>query len=240
MNTVSCRGKPNNMGMEEWLMQYSKYAPLEITGVYGFLEEYSPLYGGRIYEGPEITKEDYKFLQENKLQLKINLTGNKATKKQYEDSRELLNAYYYPNNVISLVDDRLAEWIRKDYPNYTLEASVIKNTKFLGIEETLERYDQLVLPMHLNDDIENLKRIKQKDKIILFANAGCGYTCKHQICYSSVSKINKGEVPVEEYKCSQPLKHREVFDLHEFDIERLKNLGFENFKYLSVAKGRAF
>jgi len=98
----------------------------------------------------------------------------------------------------------------------------------------------MVLPIALNDDIENLKKIKQKDRIVLFANAGCGYTCKHQICYSSVSKINKGEIPLEEYKCSQDLKPREVFNQHEFDVNKLKELGFSNFKYLTVDKGRAF
>jgi hypothetical protein len=238
--TVSCRNKPNYMPMEEWLAQYNKYAPLEITGVFGFLEEFSPLYGGRIYEEAEITKEDIQFLRNNGLQLKINLTGNKATENEYRESRDLLNTYYYPNNVVSVIDDNLASWIKRDYPNYIVEASVIKKVGFDKIDKILETYDQMVLPIALNDDIENLKKIKQKDKIVLFANAGCGYTCKHQICYSSVSKINKGEIPLEEYKCSQEFKPREVFKLHDFDIDKLKELGFSNFKYLTVAQGRAF
>jgi len=238
--TVSCRQKPNDLDMATWLTQYTKYAPLEVTGIYGFFEEPSPLYGGRIYTGPEITREDVEFCEKYGLQLKINLTANKATEEQYEQSRKLLNTYYYPGNVVSMVDDNLARWVRRDYPNYKIEASVIKKTKFSTIEETLELYDQLVLPMFMNDDVENLKKIKQKDKIILFANAGCAYNCKHQICYSSVSKINKGEIPIEEYKCSAELKPRTIEPLHEFDLDKLRALGFNNFKFLTLAKGRAF
>ena len=238
--TVSCREKPNDMDMPTWLSQYSKYAPLEITGVYGFFEEHSPLYGGRIYTGAEITKKDVGFCKENDLQIKINLTANKATEKEYEQSRELLNRLYYPRNVVAVVDDNLAKWVKRDYPNYLVEASVIKKTTFSNIEKTLELYDQVVLPMFMNDDIEELKKIKQKDKIILFANAGCGYTCKHQICYPSVSKINKGEIPLDQYKCSKEVKPREVIPLHEFNLDKLKGLGFNNFKFLTVTKGRGF
>ena len=237
--TVSCRNKPQSMGMSEWLSQYQVYNPIKITGVYGFMEEYSPLYGGRIYQGTEITKPDFKFLRDNNLQLKINLTGHRATEKEYEDSRELLNAYYYKNNVISVVDDNLAKWIKRDYPNYILEASVIKKVSFDTLDKTLKLYDQVVLPMALNDNLVELEGVKEKDRVILFANAGCGYTCKHQICYSSVSKINKREKGAE-YLCSEKLKPRKEFKLYEFDVELLKSIGFKNFKYLSVAQGRAF
>jgi|SaaInlStandDraft_4_1057021.scaffolds.fasta_scaffold20724_2 hypothetical protein len=240
MNTVSCRGKPNNMEMSEWLSQYQVYAPLEVSGVYGFMEETSPLYGGRIYSGAEITKKDVEFLKSNSLQLKINLTANTATREEFLKSRELLNAYYYKGNVISVVSDNLATWIKEEYPNYIVEASVIKNTKFSQVSEVLTKYDQVVLPMYMNDDLEKLEKLEDKDRIILFANAGCGYTCKHQICYSSVSKINKGEIPLEEYMCSQSLKPREVFGLKDFDVTKLKELGFNNFKYLTVSQGRAF
>ena len=237
--TVSCRGKPNDMSMVEWLLQYEVYAensPLEITGVFGFFKERSPLYGGRWFRGAEITEQDLRFLKDNDLKLKIPLTANKATEQEYEASRTLLNKNYYPGNTIAVVNDELARWIRRDYPLYTLEASVIKNVKWGDIEETLETYDTLVLTMDKNDDLDKLKEIKEKDRIILFGNAGCAYNCPAKICYPSFSKVNKG-VPGAQFKCSQTLKPRNPNLLHTFDREVLEELGFHNFKFVTNVLG---
>ena len=235
--TVSCREKPNDMNMVEWLSQYNLYAPLEVTGVFGFVKEYSPLYSGRMYSGAEITDEDYKFLKENNMKLKLTLTANKVSEEEYEQSRELLNKYYYPGNSIAVVNDELAKWIKRDYPNYLVEASVIKNIKWENIDKTLELYDTLVLTMDKNDDIEKLSEIKEKDRIILFGNAGCAYKCPAKICYPSISKLNKGEEGAE-FKCSQVYKEREEVRIHNFDLNKLRNLGFNNFKFVTVLKGR--
>ena len=237
--TVSCRKKPTDMDMAEWFKQYAEYAensPLEITGVFGFVKEKSPLYGGRIYSGEEITEQDLRFLKDNDMSLKLTLTAHKASRQEYEESRKLLNKYYYPGNSIAVVNDDLAKWIKQDYPNYLVEASVIKNVKWGDIEETLETYDTLVLTMDKTDALDKLKEIKEKDRIILFGNAGCAYTCPSKICYSSISKINKG-VKGAEFKCSQDLKPREPNLLHTFDREVLEELGFHNFKFVTNVLG---
>jgi len=229
--------------MVEWLTQYQIYAPLEITGVFGFVQEYSPLYGGRVYNGAEITEQDIEFLKENDLKLKLTLTANNVSEEEYEQSRELLNKYYYPGNSIAIVNDDLARWIKRDYPNYLVEASVIKNVKWQNIEKTLELYDTMVLTMDKNDDFENLAKIKEKDRIILFGNAGCAYHCPAKICYPSLSKINKG-ADLSEFKCSAELEvptgGPERNKLHTFDLNKLREAGFHNFKFVTVAKGRGF
>ena len=88
----------------------------------------------------------------------------------------------------------LHSWIRDDFPDYRLDASVIKNLKSSEkIDEAWELYDSVVLPMSVNEDLEFLEQTENKDKITLFANAGCALTCPSKICYVSMSKSNKGE-----------------------------------------------
>jgi len=87
-----------------------------------------------------------------------------------------------------------------------------------------------VLPMPVNEDLGFLAEIEDKDKITLFANAGCALTCPSRICYASVSKINKGKGG--EFKCSQPLKDRDMYGMVDFPLEPYVELGFHRFKLL--------
>jgi hypothetical protein len=108
---------------------------------------------------------------------------------------------------------------------------VIKNLKSHSkIEEAMKLYDSVVLPMPVNEDLEFLAEIKNKDKITLFANAGCALTCPSRICYASISKINKGRGG--EFQCSQPLKDRDMLGMVDFPLEPYIELGFHRFKLL--------
>lgn len=234
-NTVSCRGKNTSIPIKDWLSQYDSL-DLNITSVFGFFEEFSPLYGGRIYSGAEISDDDVSYLYSHGLSLKLTLTANKATREEYEDSKELLDKYHKEGNTVAVVNDDLARWIKEDYPKYLVEASVIKNTKFSQIEDVLSLYDVVVLPMFMNDDIEQLKEVKQKDKVILFGNAGCAYNCPSKICYPSMSKINKKE-EAPQFLCSQQTIPRPEVGLHFFDLDLLKKLGFNSFKFVTVIRG---
>lgn len=232
-NTVSCRAKSAFSPISEWLKQYDG---IDVTGVFGFYSEYSPLYGGRIYNGAEITAADVDYLTSKNISLKLTLTSNKVSESHYQQSKALLDKYHKKGNSVAIVNDDLAKWIRRDYPDYLIEGSVIKNTKFSQIDETLKLYDTVVLPMYMNDDVAELDKIKQKDKIILFGNAGCAYNCPSKICYPSIAKINKGADP-SIFKCSQSLVYREQNLIHWFDIKFLKKLGFDNYKWLTTTKG---
>jgi hypothetical protein len=139
------------------------------------------------------------------------------------------------NSVICTNDD-LARWIRAEYPKYRLDASVIKNIKtHRKIDEALELYDSVVLPMRLNEDLEFLDQVEQKDRIILFANAGCALTCPSKLCYISISEINKGEGG--EFKCSQPIKERELYGMVDFPLDPYIAMGFRQFKLLRSRPG---
>jgi len=127
--------------------------------------------------------------------------------------------------------------VRADFPDYKLEASVIKNINNLKkVDEAFRLYDTVILPMASNDDEELLKSIDNKKHITLFANAGCAYTCPAKICYPSISKANKtGDNSG--FQCSQKLKERNTIGMYDFDLEHLQSLGFERFKLLRPRKG---
>jgi len=231
--TIAARGKHISNQMSEWFSRFNSIGYDNITGVFGFTKEKSPLYGGRIWMGEEITDEDYDWMVANGIKLKILLTGDKVSKEHYEESFPLLERYHIKGNSVVTVNDKLAQWIRRDYSDYTLEASVIKQTQFSEIDKVLDLYDKLHLPMHLNDDIKELKKIEQKDRIVLFANAGCAYECKNQICYSTVATANRtGDASV--YRCSQWFGLTESSDkIKVFDRNKFNDLGFSHFKVLA-------
>lgn len=240
--TISARGKLSFIKMSEWFSYFNKSGYNNITGVFGFTKEKSPLYGGRIWgekgpsfssDGIEITDEDYDWMLDNGIKLKILLSGDKVSEQHYEESLPLLEKYHTKGNSVVMVNDKLAEWVKRDYSDYTIEASVIKQTQFSEIDKVLDIYDRLHLPMHLNDAEEELKKIKQKDRIVLFANAGCAYKCRSQICYSTIAEVNRTRNR-KVFRCSQMFGlTKPPSEIKVFDMKKLNNLGFFNFKVLA-------
>ncbi len=155
---------------------------------------------------------------------------------EYEASAPFLERYHRSGNATIVTNDNLALWIRRDFPKYRIEASVIKNLKSYGkIGKALDIYDTVVLPMELNEDHNFLKGVPNKERITLFANAGCALTCPSKICYVAMSKINK--TGAGEQQCSQTLKEREARGMVDFDLSRLQDLGFSRFKVLRSRPG---
>ena len=109
--------------------------------------------------------------------------------------------------------------------------SVIKNIKtHRKINEALELYDSVVLPMRTNEDLDFLEKIEAKDRITLFANAGCALTCPSKLCYPSFSRFNKGKGG--EIQCSQSIKERDELGMVDFPLQPFIDLGFHRFKLL--------
>ena len=84
--------------------------------------------------------------------------------------------------------------------------------------------------MRLNEDFDFLEKIDAKDKIILFANAGCALTCPSKLCYLSLSKLNKYKGG--KFQCSQSIKDREQLGMVDFPLEPYIEMGFQHFKLL--------
>ena len=229
--TVSARGKTAAMSILRFLArEYPHLAIAEVESVFGFVER-CPLYGGRPFTSPELSQDDVASLERCGVGLRLPLSNHVASREEYERCRPLLEKYHRKGNSVIVTRDDLARWIRTDFPYYEIEASVIKEVDTLdGIDRALETYDYVVLPMRLNQDAAFLDRISRKDRVTLFANAGCALTCPARICYASFSSINRtggGRT-----LCSFDVRPRELYGMLEFDLAQLTSLGFSRFKLL--------
>ena len=104
------------------------------------------------------------------------------------------------------------------------------------IEQALELYDTVVLPMDLNTNLAFLGAIPDKSRIRLFSNGGCAHKCPLKVCYKSISKINKYKGDTL-FQCSQDMLYRPFNGMVDFDVARLQELGFSKFKLLR-SKGK--
>jgi len=229
--TVSARGKPVDQSVFAYLRQNYANLPLgEIDSLFGFVER-STLYGGRRFADRELSDMDVEQLNAAGIGIRIPMSNHNAEKREYKLSNWLLRKYHRSCNSIICTNDDLAQWIREDFPEYRIDASVIKNLKsHEKIAKAMELYDSVVLPMPVNENLEFLAEIKDKDKITLFANAGCALTCPSRMCYASISKINKGKGG--EFKCSRPIKDRDLYGMVDFPLQPFVELGFHRFKLL--------
>ena len=229
--TVSARNKPRDMPVFLYLREnYGNLRLDEVDSLFGFVEK-STLYGGRRFTTRELSDKDVSQLNSAGIGIRIPMSNHNVDRKEYRLNLWLLRKYHEPGNSIICTNDDLARWIREDFPDYRIDASVIKNLKtHRKIEAAMDLYDSVVLPMPVNEDLEFLKEIRNKDKITLFANTGCALTCPSRICYPSISKINKGRGG--EFQCSQPLKDRDMLGMVDFPLEPYIELGFHRFKLL--------
>jgi len=236
--TVSARGKLPDVPVFQFLRRHFGHLPLNrIESLFGFVE-YTPLYGGRVFHGRELSERDVYQLNNAGIGLRLPLSNHFVSPEEYAASAEFLSKYHSEMNSVIVTDDNLADWIRRDFPRYRIDASVIKNISTpKKLEQALTRYDEVVLPMASNEDRPFLQSIADKTRIMLLANAGCAFTCPAKTCYVSVSKINKrnGE---HAFQCSQSLKERELLGMIDFDLDGLVAMGFNSFKLLRPAPGR--
>jgi hypothetical protein len=235
--TVSARGKPSAVPIQQFIRSNYEQLPLEqIDSFFGFTEPCS-LYGGRLFAATELSRYDVRSLYRMNINVRLPLTNHYATADEYEENLAYLEKYHRPGNSLIITNDELAGWIRQDFPDYRLEASVIKNINTLKkVDEAFRIYDTVILPMTANDDEALLRAIDNKENITLFANAGCAYTCPSKICYPSISRANKVGDP-SLFTCSQKLKERNTIGMHDFDLAYLQGLGFQRFKLLRPRRG---
>ena len=235
--TVSARGKQSAQPIQQFIKQNYSEIPLEqIDSFFGFTEACT-LYGGRFFAVTELSRYDIRSMYKMDINLRLPLTNHHASPEEYEEYRPFLEKYHRPGNSLIITNDELAGWIRTDFPDYKLEASVIKNIDNVKkVATAFKIYDTVILPMASNNDEEFLKSIDRKEDITLFANAGCALTCPSKICYPSISKANKvGDQEL--FRCSQKLKERNTIGMYDFDLAKLRSMGFERFKLLRPRSG---
>lgn len=229
--TVSARSKEPDEPIFRFLRTNYGNLPLgQIESIFGFVER-STMYGGRRFKGCQLSTRDVEQMMNAGIGVRIPLTNHLITREEYKSNNPLLKKYHHELNSVITTNDDLATWIREDFPLYDIEASVIKNiTSLHKLIPALDIYDTVVLPMASNDDTEFLEEIEDKNRIRLFANGGCAYTCPSRICYRSISEVNK--VNGGEVLCSQSLKERDFQGMIDFDLKPLIARGYTRFKLL--------
>ncbi len=229
--TISARSKDPDMPVLAFLRQEYGTVPLrEIDSLFGFAER-STLYGGRVFIKRELSDRDIFQLNSAGIGIRLPLSNHYVERAEYEANLPLLDKYHRMGNCAIVTNDDLAKWIKKEFPDYQVDASVIKNIKtHEKIDKALELYDSVVLPMHLNQDLEFLEKIEAKNRITLFANAGCALTCPSKLCYPSISELNKGKGG--EFQCALMYKDREMRSMTDFPLQPYIDLGFKRFKLL--------
>ena len=234
--TISARGKNPDFPVFAFLRNEFGNVPLrEIDSLFGFVEQ-STLYGGRDFIQRELSDDDVIQLNRSGIGLRIPMSNHFVDRDEYERNRPMLEKYHRRPNSVIVTNDDLASWVREDFPEYHIDASVIKNIKsYEKIDEALALYDSVVLPMRINEDLEFLNKIVAKEKIILFANAGCALTCPSKLCYRSISIYNKGKGG--DFECSQIYKGRSLRGMVDFDLQPYIELGFHRFKMLRSRPG---
>lgn len=233
--TVSGRLLTPNVTVRAYLKAYFPYIEAtQVESVFAFVDTRVPLYGGRIYRPEQALRAGHVAeLAELGLGLSLPMTNHYFDRQAYEASLPVLAAHHRRGNSVIMVDDEFARQVRQDFPLYTRKASVIKRlNKPEKFAPAFDLYDVVVLPMDWNDDLELLRALEPKDRIQIFANASCAYTCPAKICYRSVSRINRGEDEV--FQCSQTDVFREQYGTIFFDVERYAELGYRSFKLVPV------
>jgi len=243
--SISCRAKrgevPIEVFLSAWLAQLNRIKDVslgQVDSVFGFVDEPSPLYGGRAFTDAQISQHDIHFLSDQCIGLKLLLSNLQVSDDDYKQSKGFLERFHREGNILTISCDSLAEKIRYDFPRYIVESSVIKDPRSLDdIKAILSLYDRVVLPIVLNDDMGLSESIPEKDRVVLFANTECSYNCPDKVCYPSVSRFNKDVTQKPTPKCSIPYVLR-LFQFDNdtkmfFDINRYIRMGFVRYKVLT-------
>ena len=246
---ISCSARKNwQYHIRDWLDFQRSYAKIhsnfefdydDIDYAFGFVEGTTSLYGGRVAEGVNLTKVDVYWLYDHNIGVKITLSSKIFNDDVYKESSKFLQHYQRKGNAVITFTDELAKRIKEDFPDYEIEASCIQDIVTpdkLKKKISLGVYDTIVLPIHMNDDIEFLKKIKDKEQIRLFINAECSYTCPKKVCYNLTAKINAGTE--EKMQCSfWDLRLERTFyndDInwseYYFDKSKFDKMGFSKYK----------
>ncbi len=205
----------------------------QVESLFGSTFIPSPLYGGRPYSIKRSIYENHeRELAELDIHISLTLTNHFFSPELYEQSLPLLERYHSNNNSIICVNDELAKQIRRDFSKYKLRASLIKNIKTLKtVEESYKLYDYVVIPMDKNDDDRFLLSLPEKERIMLFGNASCAYTCTKRLCYKGISENNRGiktKVQCSRKNDMERLELGHVF----FDVKKFNEMGFSFIKLI--------
>jgi len=231
--SVSGRWIKEKANLVKYLQFFYVYIDFsQISSVFGSTTEPSEFYGGRIYDAAySLTQSQVDKLYDQKINLALTLTNHFFSPELYQQNRSFLEKYYRQGNIIICTSDEFARRLRKDFPHYNLRASIIKNLNTIEkVKRALELYDDVVIPMDLNDDDDFLESLPEKGRIMLFANAACAYSCPTRICYAEISKFNQAKTDT--IRCKKQELGMLEYAFYFFNVEKFHQMGFSNFKLI--------
>jgi len=231
--SVSGRWVGQRMDILTYLRFYFIYLNLtQIRSVFGSTTELSGFYGGRIYDPKKsFTETQLETLYLRNINLALTLTNHFFSMELFEKNLPFLEKYHRKGNIIICTSDELAKLIRKNFPLYRLRASIIKNLNTVEkVKMAYDIYDDVVIPMDLNDDDEFLESLPEKERVMLFANAACAYSCPARICYPQISRFNQAKGS--KIRCKKEELGMLEYAFYFFDVDKFYNMGFSNFKLI--------
>jgi hypothetical protein len=231
--SVSARQIDQSMDIIAYLRFYYVYLDLAvISTVFGSTTEPSGLYGGRVFKQENSLNENHiASLEQRNIKLALTLTNHFFDSGIYDQNIPFLKGHHRQGNVIICTSDEFARALRRDFPLYKLRASIIKNLNTLQkVKKALELYDDVVIPMDMNDDDEFLENLPEKQRIMLFANATCAYNCPARVCYQGISKVNQQKT--EKIRCKKEELGMLESALYFFNVEKFHEMGYSNFKLI--------
>ena len=237
--SVSSRYIRPDIDIIDYLKIFYIYCDLkQIDSVFGNTSTFSHFYGGRPFHLPSsLTQAHLERMSDHGIGLALTLTNHYFDNAEYKKNLNFLKIYHKKGNSIICTNDQLALQIKNDFPDYEVKASIIKNINTIAkIEKALTIYDSLTLPMDKNDDDKFLSQIKEKNRIILFGNAGCAYTCPARTCYLGFSQKMTGRP--ETSSCSKPKIDRPNKGYVYFNVKKLLDMGFNRFKLIPTDRSR--
>jgi len=237
--TLSARSKHPTVPIARFLAKnFSSVNLRNVDSIFGFNAP-CKMYGGRQFLLPELSDADLEWMYANNIGYRLPLTSLLIDDRMYDEGKRFLQKHHRKGNSVIVVADEIALKIKRDFPLYSIECSVIKaiNSKE-KVECALDIFDTVVpLPEVFNTDFDLLNSFPQdvKDRMRLFLTIGCSYHCPGRVCYGSFSRMNRGD-PDARFECSQMAHNKNYVPagMVDFDMERYIEIGFRKFKMLRV------
>ncbi|MGI9132732.1 MAG: hypothetical protein ACR2I0_02135, partial [Rhodoferax sp.] len=124
--TISARGKSFREPVIPFLQSnFANVAFRQIDSLFGFVEPCT-LYGGRVFEQPQLSANDLFELSAHGIGLRLPLTNHVVSEPEYQGYQAFLDKYHVEGNSAIVTNDKLAHWLRRDFPKFKIESSVIK------------------------------------------------------------------------------------------------------------------
>lgn len=207
--------------------------------------------GGGVFMGKFISpvemEEIKSFYEELNIPLQLTMTNTLISTEHLEDKycNTVLEIMSNGKNEILVSSPVLEDYIRKYYPEYKINRSVINISQNIdNYNNFLEKYNKIVIPHKFSKEIEKLKiiNLENRNRVEIICNDPCSASCpKHNEHYDIQNNITLGYKSMSEIKEALFCKNNSVNkSLLNYDFSNKINyqdiindylpLGFTEFK----------